>query len=738
MKNSLKEKDIRKFHSDVALSISRGDLHDAFRAMRSFSEGGLTWEITTAVDRLEDSYRAMLSYLSTGADDPGRARVYESIVAQARSIADTLARQALIADGSSLYFSTIRRLAARPGLSPAAAVAALRAELRRLDSDITSIADPRRSLPAENLAIDLFDRLWTAHPLSAEDAEAVREFVLEPGLPEPPRALAVAALSLGALEFYDDRRAETLLRIYTDAASDVVALRALVGFCVFAFRYRRRPMSRRLADVLAAAKESPRWTADLRTAAIEFMRTRDTARISDRLSNDIIPTITRLAPDIRDRFTDGSFDPADLAEGGNPEWDDLLARDGLGDKLREMSEIQAEGGDVYMSTFRALKYFPFFREAANWFLPFSTGHSEVASADNFEGTASAQLARLPFLCDSDKFSVMMAMAGAPSGHRDTVFQAMEAQGAQMRDMLSELEKADERTRRTAIVNGYLRDMYRFYNLFRRKADFFNPFARGIDLMSIDALAGGFGDTATLGAIAEFNLKHGFWAEAAQIFRKIDAAEPPDAVRAQKIGYCLEMAGNHAAALSFYEEADMLGSSGPWLLGRLARTYRALGEHRRAIDAYRRLADLQPDDARTAVALGNTLIEARRPDEAEPLFHKALYLDPSSKAARRGLAWTQLIAGKADEAADNYAVLIADSPSAEDYLNAGHAARARRLMREAINFYILSIQTSGKSVADLAADLAADAADLAAAGVDTADDTLILEAIRYATDSPAKQ
>lgn len=733
----MKEKDIRKFHSDVALSISRGNLHDAFAAMRSFSEGGLTWEITTDIDRLEDNYRAMLSYLSTGADDPGRDRVYDSIVAQARAIADALARHALIAEGSSLYFSTLRRLGARPGQSVAAAIDALRAELRRLDADITSIADPRRSLTAENLAIDLFDRLWTAHPLSAGDVEAVLAFVLEPGLPEPPRALAVSALSLGAFEFYDDRRAEALLRIYTEAASEVIALRALVGFCIFAFRYRRRPMSRRLADVLAAAKESPRWAADLKAAAIEFMRTRDTARISDRLSNDIIPTITRLAPEIRDRFSDGGFDPADIAAGGNPDWDDLLGRDGLGDKLREMSEIQAEGGDVYMSTFRALKYFPFFREAANWFLPFYASHSEVASADNFQGTASSQISRLPFLCDSDKFSVMMAMAAAPAGHRDTVFSAMEAQGAQMRDMLSELEKADEATRRAAIINGYLRDMYRFYNLFRRKADFFNPFARGIDLMSIDPLVAGFADTATLGAIAEFNLRHGFWAEAAQILQKIDAAEPPDAVRAQKIGYCLEMTGNHAGALSFYEEADMLGDSGAWLLGHLARTYRALGESRRAIAAYRRLAEVQPDDPRTALALGNTLIEARRPDEAEPLFHKALYLDPASKGARRGLAWTQLLNGKTADAAANYAVLIADSPSAEDYLNAGHTARALRQMREAINYYILSIQTSGKTVDSLAADLAADAADLTAAGVGIADDTLILEAIRYAIDSPDK-
>ena len=51
----------------------------------------------------------------------------------------------------------------------------------------------------------------------------------------------------------------------------------------------------------------------------------------------------------------------------NPDWEDAFEKSGLGDKLREMNELQLEGADVYMSTFAALKNYPFFREVHNWF-----------------------------------------------------------------------------------------------------------------------------------------------------------------------------------------------------------------------------------------------------------------------------------------------------------------------------------------------------------------------------------
>lgn len=724
----MKSQQIKKFRSDVARSINEGRLHDAFAAMRSFSEGVMSWEITTEIDSLEQNYRAMLSFMVNGAEDPGRDAMLASIAADARALADSLSRRALIPEENTLYFSTARSLATRQGESVTRIIDDLRCEYARLRQDIVSIAQPSRTVKAENLVNDLFNRLWSTHPLSVADLEAAYTFITDPDEPFPSRAVAVSAITAGALEFYDAARVEMLLRVYMAQVEEAVSIRALLGFFLVTFRYRRRPMPARVMAALAAAKDFPLWNSDLKTAAIEFMRSRDTERITRRLNDDILPSLSRIAPEIRDKFTDGNpvtgFDP----DGANPDWEELLNRDGLGDKLREMSEIQADGGDVYMSSFSSLKHFPFFRDIANWFLPFSDDHSAVAALDS-PGVADT-VASMPFLCDNDKFSVMLAIGTAPSHVRDGAAAAMNAQAGQMREMLSEIEKFTDASRRKSLISNYVRDLYRFYNLFRRKGEFFNPFNHNIDLMAIDAISDGFNDLETLKVIAEFNLKHQFWTEALALLTRVDRIAEPDAARAQKIGFCHEKLGDYNRAISHYDEARLLGGSGKWLLTRIAHVFAALGQHTRAIEALKELVQMEPDSPDVAYALALAYIEGRHPDYAVPLLHKVLYLTPDSLKGRRAFAWAMFLCGRFDRAREAYGELLALSPTPDDYFNAGHTARATGDIREAVNYYTLAMISAGKSVADLESDLEADTPWLAHAGVDTSLNRLIIESILY--------
>lgn len=702
-------------------------LHDAFHAIRSFSENSLNWETTTEIDLLEQNYRAMLGYFASGVDDPERQQVLADLLCDVRAIADTLARNAMMSEAPQLYFSTARTLAVRRR-SVAATIAALMAELARLRADITTVADPRRTVAAEQLSVELFNRLWTTHPLTTDDLNAATNMVLDTDVPMHYRASAVSALAAGAIEVYDARRAVEMLKIYMAPVEPEIALRALIGFTLIMFRYRRRPIPRRLADAMATAREFPTWSSDICTVTIELIRARDTERITQRMSNDIIPTLNKLAPEIQDRMSGSDTSLDDLAEGRNPAWDDLLERDGLGAKLREMSEIQADGGDVYMSSFSSLKHFPFFSDMANWFMPFTPDHSAAADAETQQ--FAENLAKMPFLCDSDKYSVLMALASAPSHLREGAARAMHADNGQMREMMSQIEKFTDTGTRKNIVTGYVRDLYRFYNLFRRKGDFFNPFKHGIDLMAIDALSVGVDDIDTLTVIAEFEMRHKFWEEAVAVFKRIYNMAEPDAARAQKIGFALERLGRYSEAISYYEEARMLGSTGKWILEHTGRTYRALGEPRQAIEVLKELSELEPESYSVAVTLGNTYLEARRTDEALAQFHKAVYLAPESLNARRGLAWSLFMTGDHERAAKEYERLVAAEPTAEDYLNAGHTHRAMRHNREAINYYTLSMQKAGQTPEEFETTLSADHTWLAQAGLNTDDDRMFIEAIQY--------
>lgn len=722
-------KEIKDFNRRIASLIAEGKILEALDALRGTAES-LRWPDAVAqVEGLRQNYSYMLGYFARGAADPGRDDVIADIREKARAVADLMLRRRLMADDAALYFNTARNCSVRQGESIASLIEACRAEERRLNEDFGSIADPSRRRRAEQLMSDLFARVWTDYPLDSADATALLDFLTSPGTRPAAAAMASSALAMGLMEYYDASRMELLLRAYMQSESDEVALRSLVGFLMAAFRYRRRPLPRRVAEVLAAAKDTPVWRDDFKTVAMEVLRARDTERISRKMRDEVYPTLMKLQGGLQEKIGQGDLDLEALAEGGNPEWEELLSRDGLGDKLKEMTEIQADGGDVFMSTFAHLKRFPFFNDIASWFMPFHDEHTEVARLDGLDGSLGTLLQGMPILCDSDKFSVALSLASLPEGQRKAALDSMRLQGDQAREMLSEMAKANPNGRRKNIINKYLQNLYRFYNLFRRKGEFFDPFGHMVNLLDVDSVAAGFDDVETLEIIGEFSFRHKLWPEAARLLSKVDSLSAPDAGRSQKIGYCYECLGDTSAALSRYEEAELLDGGSRWTLRRLAASWRRAGRPEQAVACYRRLADMLPDDFATTLNLAYALSEAGDMAAAEAQFHKAAYYDPESVAARRGLGWTQFVNRKFDAAADSFAFVIGRDGRPADYLNAGHVARARRCVPEAINFYKLSMLAAEQSADALLATLDADARWLEKAGVDTSENILYVESIK---------
>lgn len=716
---------IKSLRESVARLISDGCLHRAISEIRSFASACDDHSQDAAIDNLEQDYSMVLRYFVDGVDDPERPQIIADITARARAVVDVLARRAMIADTPTLYYLTARSLSRRPSDSIAGLATQYLAEVKRLATDYDSMADPTRTRRAEALARDLFNRLWVTHPLSPYDVAAVLRFCDDAR--STAACLAVGGLLLGALEFYDPARLALLLQLYMNTTDDQIAIRALTAFCIALFRFRRRPMPRTLVQVLAAAKDTPTWKSDLKAIAMELMRTRDTASISERMRTELFPALSRLAPEMNDKISQGDFEVESLMEGGNPEWEEMLNRDGLADKLREMSEIQADGGDVYMSSFAKLKHFPFFSEPANWFLPFNPDYSDVAELDTLSGSFSRTLHSMPMLCDSDKYSIALSLSTMPRSMRDSAKMALDGENEQFQNMLTELQKADDKTRRRSIANSYVHDLYRFCNLFRRKIEFFNPFEHNINLLEVAPVADGFDDVETLNILAEFCLKHGYWAEGETLLKRVDQIADPSAPRAQKIGYCIDCQGRYLEAVSHYEEAEMLGGAGHWLLLRMARALRRGAKALRAADCYRRLLESEPENVDVILEAAVTYLEANKPADAEALFHQAVYLDEHNREARCGLAWAQFLNHKFAEADRSYTALIADNPTAEDYLNGGHVARVLGQTRRAISLYARFAATKPDEPNALADALSTDRRWLIDAGVDTNADRLIIEA-----------
>lgn len=723
----MKLADIKNFKNKIARSIREGHLYAALMEMRGFSESVLDWEATTAIEGLLQNYSYMLQYVSSGVEDPGQKAVYDSMVNDALSVVDTLTRKAFMAENPSLYYSVARTMDSRNTIAFLAS--AYVKECVRLDSDLDSITNPKRTETAERILRDLFNRIWIQHPFTTEDVGAVSMLLdvkNRQTVPVHARCLVVSGIMMGMLEFYDVRRLELLLTTYLSDDDDTVRLRALVGALASFYRYRLRPVPKEVALKLAAVKEHPDWNDDFIAVTAEFMRATDTDRISEEMQARIADTIKNIDPELRKKLQSGDFDMESITE-GNPEWEESLANSELTRSLKEMQEIQADGGDVFMASFSKMKQFPFFSDISNWFLPFYENYSAVAEIDNMEGTIGFMLSKMPILCDSDKYSIVMSFWAVPSSNREAFVNALNMQSEQMREALSQIDRVSPLQTRRNTINKYVQNLYRFYKLFRRKGEFFPLFSQAPDLLEVKSLGDDFSDESRLGVIAEFFFKHEFWPQAADAFARLDNVAMPEASRSQKMAYALEMEGKLPEAIARYEEAELLNGGSIWTLKHMASALRRNGQSKRAASYYKRLSEQLPDDGSIALNYGYALTEAGMMDEAEAQFYKAAYLMPDSSKPLRGLAWTQFRNNKFNAALDTYAKIISGG-NEDDYLNYGHVQLASGDVKNAIVSYRAYVDNFGK---DIEVALKADEKYLIDAGIDMSKLPLIIEAVKYA-------
>lgn len=107
------------------------------------------------------------------------------------------------------------------------------------------------------------------------------------------------------------------------------------------------------------------------------------------MREEIIPEMLKNVSSMRNmKF--GFEESDEEKDDRNPDWENVFEHSALGDKLREMNELQMEGADVYMSTFAPLKNFPFFKEPHNWFYPFDKQQSDVIKTMRKDGHQKIQ------------------------------------------------------------------------------------------------------------------------------------------------------------------------------------------------------------------------------------------------------------------------------------------------------------------------------------------------------------
>ena len=728
-------KEIEDIKGEINGYLDEQRLHDAFVRLRNVAEAMMLWKIVEETKQLEETYAFMLKYLTEGVADPSREELLGNLVNSLYRLTDEFAVSMMSKETPTLFYN-IRRYSSVTDNTLHGIIERYITHIEKahgLDNLFNSSAD-------ETLENDLFNSIWTAFPLSKSDSDDLRRLLSDEYVPTNIIRLILSALTLGALEFFDKEKLDILLEIYskyssldTQDAIDI-SITSLVGIIFVLLKYRDRKLPLSTVRRFDSIKEQKSWQSDVKTVVLEIIRAKDTERINRTMRDEIIPGMMAMRPEIEKKLKDGDL-PLEEFDGMqmNPEWEEMLRKSGISDKLKELNEMQMEGSDVFMSTFSHLKNFPFFTNVSGWFTPFSTGVTAIEKMVEKTPELSdiaVLIETLPFLCDSDKFSMMFSVEMVPDGQRKIMLGQIQAQREQMAEMMTHVSAETLPVKRKKALRNYLQDVYRFYNLFRRKSEFYNIFDFCTDLLRIDLLREEISKPELLNLVAEFYFKRQYWEDALKAFELLDQQNEISSIMYQKMGYCLERAGKIEEAVNAYEQADLLDSSSIWLKTRLAKAYRAVGRLEDAIRTYGSLSKLEPENTTTAMSLGYTLIQAERFDEAIKQFYKVEFLDNDNRKALRPLAWCFFMTGDFSKSQKYYERILLDNPGSEDYLNMGHVALALGQFKEAINFYKLSVIKSDGSADTFFKALEIDRPALTRVGIETNTISLVADAMLY--------
>lgn len=668
--------------------VSRGLTGCAIKTIeKAVADNGGKGLIAARLAEIAADYGRLVDSVVSGQEDDARGEVLDTINRRLLDLVTMIEHVVLSKDMPTVYFSTVRYLRRNKSID----FPTLHARLRKAcDANDGSLPAMRE---VESAGRELFYRLWTGFPLSESAVNEADVIIRNVDYPLWLRCQLVSALMLGELEYHDERRMVLMLELYMNVPERSVALRALCGVLLSLWRHRGRQVSGKVASMLTLITDDPARSADVITAYKQFIRTRDTERISRKMTDEVIPEMLKLRPDI-ERLSKLQPGEEELLIDENPHWEEMLDRSGLKDRLRELSEMQQDGSDVFMTTFSNLKNFPFFNELSNWFLPFTPDYSEFAADETLKPIMSV-LSAAPVLCDNDKYSMAFAMGRLGAAQRSMMADRMNVESLQMQEAMAAETLPDGKLDEN-YLNKYVQDLYRFYKLYPRAAEMHNPFDDSVNLVSLPSLKGVFNDMETLSLVGEFYFRRRYFKDALDVFLQLEKLSGPSLDLYQKIGHCLRQTGNNALALDYLLKADLIDGEDCWTLRHAGACCAALGDWQKARELYTRALAVNDSDMRIYNALIGIDIELKEYSRAlttlMALSLKERQLPPALRAREARL---YMLTGDFAEAIVSYRQLEDSgySLTGADIVSRGHAEWHAGLREDALQSWQKGLQMS---------------------------------------------
>ena len=717
--------------------LSIGQLKNAFEKTGLLVDELQLGEYTDRLDELQQNYRFLLHYFITGVDDPQRKLVYNKLIAKIYVLNSQLREELLFRNSSNFeytqkrYFPHIRHYNSTNELiislnyfhSQSALIDKLgdshEVEIRRLRSNY------------ETALHELFCVFWLSGTYQTEEKSVFAKLIDTnyPGWME--KTLIVSALTLNLLRMFD----ETKLGLLLDACQypeQQVKQRALVGLCFVLARHNRfLPFFPTLRNRLVLLADDNHIVENIHNIIIQIIATAETDKISKKMREEILPEVMKMSPKIKDKMDSESFLNTDEWNEENPDWQEILDQTGVADKLKELSELQMEGADVYMSTFSLLKSFPFFSVFSNWFMPFDG--KNLAVNELFKTDDKSLLTAFVsnnVMCNSDKYSFCLSILQMPEAQRGMMKNSFKMDAEQLDEMSKDEAILTPDISAKNMSKQYVQDLFRFYKLYPQHTDFSDMFGYSL-LMHRSYLFDIFAGNKNFKlSIAEYYFSKNHYNQALELFEQVLKETTPTAALYQKIGYSCQQSSQFDKALDAYTKSDLIQPDDLWTVRKIALCYRLSGNFEKALEFYQHVDFLKPNQKSVMMQIGHCYLELGRFKDALNVYFKLDALEDDDVKVWRAIAWCSFVSGNLQQA-DYYLTKLLDmQPIANDYLNAGHVAWCQHRLSNAVELYRINLGLLENKFDLFLESLNDDKAYLIANGVDADEFPLLIDELLY--------
>ena len=691
-------------HKRVCNLIVRRKIKQSFDIMADMLENVSVGGIRDEFSELQMTYLNILKYTVGGTKDPERQKIYKKLLQNILKLNDRI-KQDILARHSGWYTYSVRAREQREQLLRGGNIIQSVDDLvfkSRLDDLLSSAEiekpepESERAAEIERLSGIIFNHLWLSD-FYGEAEESLMEILLRSGRFEwHDLASFVSAVTLSSLRIWDPAKIRLLAKL-TGETTPHVAERALTGLVFSLYYYDDRlSLYPDVMHAIRALSEQGNFREQCRIVVLQAIKSRDTERLSKRMNEEILPKVVKLRPRIEEKLDLDKILGENLEEGQNPDWSEMFSgSEEMFKTMEELTNLQMEGSDVYMSAFSGLKRFDFFRELRNWFVPFYPDHVAVDAIfrDEILGPGINEMAealfKTPFICNSDKFSLILNMKFLPDEQKSLMLKVfrMELEGLEQMKYDNELTSPAAVFRTT--VTQYVHDLYRFYKLSDFKNEFDDLFTSRLDIYNSFFFREICGSTADDRSLADYFFSKGYYEDALALYLTVIRSVTDDAELYEKAGYCYQISGEYEKALDNYSMAALIDPK-TWTLRKTGLCMRKLGRSQEALTAYQRALQAEPDDLTTILMTAHCCLDTGRYEEALKHYFRVEYESPGNVKVLRPIAWCYLMTGRFSEAGRYFDRLAETGLTPFDRINMGHLALCQGDTRKASEHYISAI------------------------------------------------